>query len=228
MKKTSLFVAALTFQTLGLIPSQSSAGAKEVVSQCLQEIEIGNLQAAREISMEIRKWKHLFATQVIKDSEKCLTQSTGVEWRYMPTKSRFLSGDALKAELDYVNGASQRIQQRKNERDRLLCQQKQVVKRISELEDVLESLMNALSAEAQLETYSACEAFYSEDRKSALLNPLCQELFRSMGIPGSSLSDSVVVAYQRRNDLLSEFAKIQMKLEPLSRAAGNASEGDCG
>ena len=120
--------------------SQASAlGKMEVVSECLQHIESGDLDAAKEVAAEVRAWRYLYGTKLIKDAEVCLSQATNEQWKYMPTKSSFLSGQELIDEKAFIAAAATR----KETREKFECQRLQILEAYGSAEEARPLLATA-------------------------------------------------------------------------------------
>lgn len=166
------------------VGNEATAQSKtEIAAACLEAIEAGDLNIARQLSTDMMDWKSLFATKTIKNAEQCLQATTGEFWKYFTTKGRFLSADEARAEQDFIEGASDRKKAQKEELKRLNCEVKFAQSQVTKLEAEYENVQQARTIEALRATHDTCTQLYEADKAAALLEPVCKNVFMQAGLP---------------------------------------------
>ncbi|MGY9038559.1 MAG: hypothetical protein ACKVLA_12150 [Rhodobacterales bacterium] len=155
----------------------------EIADSCLEAIEAGDLDEAKRLSTEMMDWRSLFATKTISNAEQCLQATTGEFWKYFTTKGRFLSADEARAEQDFIEGAGDRKEAQKEELKRLNCEVKLARSQVTNLEAEYENIQQARAIEALRATHDTCTQLYETDKATALLEPVCKDVFMQAGLP---------------------------------------------
>lgn len=157
----------------------------DLAEECLAAIEAGDLERVSELSSQMKDWKSLFGTKTISRAELCLEAATGVEWEYFTTQGRFLSGSEAQDERDFIAGAATRKADNLSELQRLQCQIDIAARKVESLTEGFRRFEQARVGEALRVTTETCSYLYTEDRNSALLEPVCNEIFMKVGLPDS-------------------------------------------
>lgn len=218
----AIFLAGVQVSTPALAETKL-----DISSRCIDAIDEGEDELARELAEDIKTWKNLFGPSVIKSATDCLTGATGEHWEYFTTKSGFLSGDAARSEREYIDGADHRRAALERLRADAVCAQDRAIAHLSRVEEEMELAAEAREAEARAATHDACSQLYDEDRSAALLSSVCYDVFVRHGLPASAYRVNIdewseaVSALISANQAYAEAFGIRDPEKPLENAACN-------
>lgn len=180
----------------------------EIAEACMAAIEAGDLDKVNELSGLMADWRSLFATKTIRQAEQCLQTGTGAYWQYFTTKGRFLSEEEARAELDYISNAGGRRAAKAEEVKRLSCQVTVALEKLSRLEAEFKNIQQARAGETLRATMVTCTKIYETDQTSALLEPVCNDIFMRIGVPDTGHA----FEYWKLEDAKLELALASLKL----------------
>lgn len=210
-------LVGLAVLCLGLQSSPVLAQNKaDTANACLAAIEENDMSRAEELSDEIKSWKNLFGPAVIKSAEECLNQVTGENWTYFTTKSQFLSGDEAKTEQEFIDGAEDRRAAEDTKMERLVCEVVVAEQRLEELEYQNSRIKGARTLETNQAALKACSETYASDKASALLNSVCFELFKEVGVPDTQFDFDFEAFLMAQERLSSAKLNLAMAAIPAS------------
>ncbi|MEH6647029.1 hypothetical protein [Sulfitobacter sp.] len=200
----------------------------DTANACLAALEANDMSKAEKFADEIKDWKNLFGTAVIKNAEDCLNRATGDNWKYFTTKSQFLSGEDAKAEQEFIDGAEDRQEVNKRNVERLLCEVVLAEKRYAELEYQNRQIQAARTSEATRAAKQVCSETYAADKSLALLNPVCYELFKETGVPDTQFKfdyEAFLIAQVKlTNATLNLSEATKSNTSPASLSGGKIAE----
>lgn len=200
----------------------------EIAAACLEAIEAGDLNIARQLSTDMMDWRSLFATKTIKNAEQCLQATTGEFWKYFTTKGRFLSADEARAEQDFVEGAGDRKEAQRKKLKRLSCEAKLAQSQVTKLEAAYKNVQQARTIEARRATHDTCTQLYEADKATALLEPVCKDVFMQAGLPDTEHEfDFRKLEDARLSLALSAYKTYNIRLSTSKSTNEEASISEC-
>ncbi|MEP2890467.1 hypothetical protein [Tateyamaria sp.] len=224
-----LAIAFASFLSFGVAKEAMAQNRNQLASDCLKFLSDDQPEQASIIAEQMKSWQHLFGTKLISDSEDCLKESTGEYWKYFPTKSQFLSGKQARQEQEFVNGADARRATKENELKLRECRVIVLETEVEQLELKVQQEQYERRLESQLATWTLCADNYERNKDATLLEPVCNALFMSEGLPDSSSSFFYLKLQSARLNLIEAQTNLLQLLQPIEgyKSSGNQKLNDC-
>ena len=201
---------------LGSARTAISQSRQQIASECLDLLADRKMEQSAIIAEQIMLWKNLFSPNIIKDGEACLNRSTGEYWKYFTTKGRFLVGDEARAEQAFIDGADERRAEKERELQKRQCRVSLLEIKVAKLETQMQRVREERRLESRLETWAICADRYASNKEATLLEPVCNALFATGGLPDSSNAFDYLELQVAQLSLLNAQASLTELLAPNS------------
>lgn len=129
-----------------------------------------------------------------------------------------MSGDKAQEEQDFIDGSEARKARREEELRRQSRRVFQLEDQLADLEIRMEQLKEKQRLETTLATWQACKASYARNKEIALLTPVCQELFFTLGLPDSAFDIDPLRVPSARFELAQERQSLEKLRNPEKEA----------
>lgn len=158
--------------------------ASEISKDCLEALDSNDLATANSLADKLQQLENV-PRFMHSNALSCLVSTTGEEWKYLSEVSQFVRTSEVEKMLTALSAAEE-------DRANLLRQRRcEVLEQLSTLENEYLSLIDEYArfslnieesaALSRSETISTCYAWYEEDEREALTNPVCNDVFTKYG-----------------------------------------------
>jgi hypothetical protein len=217
------FLKTAIIAILVQLPTTSSAQSRfDTAEACLSAVNEKDTEAASRYVAEILSWQQLYSPNLVSVATECLASASDLEWFFSQSDKRFFTG----AEA----AAARRLDESAEELGSLECEAVRLVLELNALEDVSENVAEARSLETLSATVNACVNSYETDPIDTLLNPVCFEVFSSVGLPDSEIEYPSERISEVRIELAQTMAKVDdLRPEPIVTEVKEESDSveDC-
>lgn len=186
-----VFGAVCTAPTLVFADNQA-----DTIEACFSAIDSGDTEAFETLAEQIKTWRFLFDPATVRNAERCLSEGYGESWRYDLVDAGFVNSDELER---------RRVQAIKDDEDeayallRARCdleagleEARAELSRYEDIQALAKAEEDRVEAELLDEVGSAvvseCNEWILEDRRSALTNNVCLDVFSRVGLPESAVA----------------------------------------
>lgn len=194
----------------------SAANSQSIYDKCIAAIEAQDASKLKEIATTVKRLKYPGINA--KKAEQCLEEAFGKDFEFDPATGSFVDGEEA-AERKKQKAANRERQTKIAEiSNRLGCHRKKL-ENIDRLRAAqIRVFYDNNASLIELRTYAACVELNSADPSSAILNPICREVFQNTLHPDLELDndflDKLDVAEKANREasdkLQAELSKLQM------------------
>jgi len=197
----------------------STVNAQSIYDKCIAAIDTGDASALQEIATTVKRLKYPGINA--KKAEKCLETAFEQDFEFDPASGMFVDGTEA-AERKKQKAENKERQSKIIEiSNKLGCHRKKLENieklKLAQLQVFIDENNSFIGAR----TYAACVALNKSDPNTAILNPICRDVFANTLHPDLDVDrDFLNILVNAEEANLDATAKLQAELSKLQMGGG--------